>query len=246
MYPQLVYDVHQQGQNNSRFIIPPFFDPPNPRVAPSILREVGLIGYKMAADLQAKNIAGVATNSTYDTWWHGGFRSAPYFHNSIGILSEAASTQLMSPVTVKKEDLAQESGDPRPDKPARDRDKLPGHMGRRLVAARGHREHRDDRIACLLQMGAKFRQRYLRNFYEYGKANLVTRRRRAASRSSSRRAAERRDGLAISRDPDGTGHRGAGDDPRALRRSIRGTRAFTNTRSAASSFSSTSRRKTTC
>ena len=59
-FPQIVYDIHQQGQTASRFIIPPFFDPINPRVAPSILREVGLIGYKMAADLQAKNIAGVA------------------------------------------------------------------------------------------------------------------------------------------------------------------------------------------
>ena len=103
-FPQLVYDVHQQGQNASRFILPPFFDPVNPRIPPSILREVGVIGYKMAADLQAKNIAGVATNSTYDTWWHGGFRSAPYYHNSIGILSEAASTNLMSPVTIKEED----------------------------------------------------------------------------------------------------------------------------------------------
>src|SRR6185369_172407 len=91
-FPQLVYDVHQMGSNGPRFVIPPFFDPPNPRVPPSILREVGLVGYKMAADLQAKNIAGVATNTTYDTWWHGGFRSAPYFHNSIGILSEAASS----------------------------------------------------------------------------------------------------------------------------------------------------------
>ena len=84
------------GQNGARFVIPPFFDPPNPRISPLVLREVGLIGYKMAADLQAKNIAGVATNTTFDTWWHGGFRSAPYFHNSIGILSEAASANLMS------------------------------------------------------------------------------------------------------------------------------------------------------
>ncbi|MBA2621915.1 MAG: peptidase M14, partial [Acidobacteria bacterium] len=104
-FPEIVYDVHQQGQTSSRFIIPPFFDPPNPRVSPIILREVGLIGYKMAADLQAKNIKGVATNSTYDTWWHGGFRSAPYFHNSIGILSEAASADLMSPVTISESDL---------------------------------------------------------------------------------------------------------------------------------------------
>ena len=72
-FPQIVYDVHQMGQNGARFVIP-VFDPPNPRIPPSILREVGLVGYKMAADLQAGNIAGVATNTTFDTWWHGGFR----------------------------------------------------------------------------------------------------------------------------------------------------------------------------
>src|SRR5260221_3067960 len=105
-FPQIVYDVHQQGSNASRFIIPPFFDPVNPRVDPVILREVGLIGYKMAADLQSAGISGVATNSTYDTWWHGGFRSAPYFHNSIGILSEAASANLMTPATVTTDQLA--------------------------------------------------------------------------------------------------------------------------------------------
>jgi len=171
-FPQLVYDVHQQGQNASRFIIPPFYDPPNPRVSPSILREVGLIGYKMAADLQAKNIAGVATNSTYDTWWHGGFRSAPYYHNSIGILSEAASVNLMSPITVKKEDLARNRnarGLPNLLEPATNYpDTWEGGLWRpadianiEMTASRS-----------LLQMAAKFRPRYLRQFYEYGKANL--------------------------------------------------------------------------
>ena len=65
-----------------------------------------LIGHKIAADLQAAGIKGVITNSTYDTWWHGGFRTAPYFHNSIGILSEAASAKLMTPTTVTQEQLA--------------------------------------------------------------------------------------------------------------------------------------------
>ncbi len=172
-FPQFVYDVHQQGQNSSRFTIPPFFDPPNPRISPSILREVGLVGYKMAADLQAKGVAGVATNSAYDTWWHGGFRSAPYFHNSIGILSEAASAGLMSPVTIKKEDLARSRntrGLPNLLETATNYpDAWEGGLWRpadianiEMTASRS-----------LLSLAAKFRPRYLRNFYEYGKANLV-------------------------------------------------------------------------
>lgn len=171
-FPQFVYDVHQQGKSSSRFTIPPFFDPPNPRISPSILREVGLVGYKMAADLQANGIAGVATNASYDTWWHGGFRSAPYYHNSIGILSEAASADLMSPTTVKSEDLA--------------RSRTRG-LNNALETATNFPEAwqggtwrpadiaRMEMIASrsLLQLAAKFRPRYLRQFYDRGKENLV-------------------------------------------------------------------------
>jgi hypothetical protein len=171
-FPQLVYDVHQQGVNASRFIIPPFFDPPNPRVSPTILREVGLIGYKMAADLQVKGVEGVATNSTYDTWWNGGFRTAPYFHNSIGILSEAASANLMTPVTVKREDLARSRntrGLPNLLEIATNYpDTWEGGLWRPIDI--NNIEMTSSR--ALLQMAAKFRSRYLRNFYEFGKANL--------------------------------------------------------------------------
>ncbi|HEX8289909.1 MAG TPA: M14 metallopeptidase family protein [Pyrinomonadaceae bacterium] len=173
-FPQIVYDVHQMGQNGARFVIPPFFDPPNPRISPLILREVGLVGYKMAADLQSESIAGVATNTTFDTWWHGGFRSAPYYHNSIGILSEAASADLMSPVTITKEKL-------KATRPARG-------LNSPLETATSHPDvweggvwrpadiARIEMIAsrALLELGAKFRERYLRNFYELGKANLKT------------------------------------------------------------------------
>lgn len=171
-FPQFVYDVHQQGQNASRFIIPPFFDPPNPRVSPSILREVGLIGYKMAADLQARGVEGVATNSTYDTWWHGGFRSAPYYHNSIGILSEAASANLMSSVTIKREDLA--------------RNRNTRGLPDLLSTATNYPDTWEGGVwrpvdiqqieitasKALLSMAAKYRSRYLRNFHDLGAENL--------------------------------------------------------------------------
>ncbi|HXG86089.1 MAG TPA: M14 metallopeptidase family protein [Pyrinomonadaceae bacterium] len=174
-FPQIVYDVHQQGQNSSRFVIPPFFDPPNPRVSPLILREVGLIGYKMAADLQAKNIAGIATNSAYDTWWHGGFRSAPYYHNSIGILSEAASANLMSPITITEADLKRNRGTRGLASPLETATNFPVAWRGGLWRPSDIAELEMTASRALLEMAAKFRPRYLRNFYELGKANLEAR-----------------------------------------------------------------------
>ena len=172
-YPQLVYDIHQQGQNASRFIIPPFFDPPNPRVAPTILREVGLIGYKMAADLEAKGIAGVATNSTYDTWWNGGFRTAPYFHNSIGILSEAASANLMTPTTVTEDALRRNRNTRGLPNLLEVETNYPDVWRGGLWRPSNINEIEMTASYALLEMAAKFRERYLRNFYEFGKANLT-------------------------------------------------------------------------
>ena len=104
-FPEIVYDVHQQGQFGSRMCVPPFFDPSNPNIDPTILRSVGAIGMKMALNLQAAGYKGIVTNSTYDTWWHGGLRTAPYYHNSIGILTEAASVNIATPITIKREQL---------------------------------------------------------------------------------------------------------------------------------------------
>ena len=173
-FPEIVYDVHQQGSNGSRFFIPPFFDPPNPNIDPLLLRQVGLIGHKIAADLQAAGFQGVLTNALYDTWWHGGFRTAPYFHNSIGILSEAASARLMTPSTVTPEQLTRSSTrgmrsaaeattnfpDPWPAGTWHPRN----IMDMELIAARG-----------ILSLAAKYRTTYLRNFYELGRKNVEQR-----------------------------------------------------------------------
>jgi hypothetical protein len=170
-FPQIVYDVHQQGSNGSRFFIPPFFDPPNPNIAPLLLRQVGLIGHKIAADLQAAGFKGVLTNALYDTWWHGGFRTAPYFHNSIGILSEAASARLMTPSTVAPEQLTRSSTrgmrsameattnfpDPWPGGTWRPID----IMQMELIASRS-----------LLSLAAKFRAEYLKNFFELNRKSI--------------------------------------------------------------------------
>ncbi|HKP13915.1 MAG TPA: M14 family metallopeptidase, partial [Blastocatellia bacterium] len=104
-FPEIVYDVHQQGQFGSRMCVPPFFDPSNPNIDPTILRTVGALGSQMALNLQAAGFKGIVTNSTYDTWWHGGLRTAPYYHNAVGILTEAASVNIATPMTIKREQL---------------------------------------------------------------------------------------------------------------------------------------------
>jgi len=170
-FPEIVYDIHQQGSNGSRFFVPPFYDPPNPHIAPLLLRQVGLIGHKMAADVTAAGFRGVLTNALYDTWWHGGFRTAPYFHNSIGILTEAASARIMSPGNVTPDQLAR--GGTRGMRTALDvttnfPEPWPG----------GAWHPRDimqmELIAChsVLSLAANYRADYLRNFYELGKASL--------------------------------------------------------------------------
>src|ERR1051325_11366046 len=170
-FPQIVYDVHQQGLTGSRLFIPPSYDPANPNISPVLLRQVGLIGHKVAADLEAAGFKGVLTNALYDTWWHGGFRTAPYFHNSIGILSEAASARLMSPATVTTEQLARSST--RGMRSATEAttnfpDPWPGGtwhpreiMDMELISAR-----------AVLSMAAKFRTSYLQNFYELGRKRI--------------------------------------------------------------------------
>ncbi|HEV2704932.1 MAG TPA: M14 metallopeptidase family protein [Pyrinomonadaceae bacterium] len=168
-FPQIVYDVHQQGQNGSRFFIPPFFDPPNPHISPLLLREVGLLGHKVAADLQANGERGVITNAMYDTWWHGGFRTAPYYHNSIGILSEAASARLMSPITIKREDLARAQTRGMPGGALTPATNFPAPWPGGEWHARDIMRIELQSARSILSMAAKYRARYLRNFYELGR-----------------------------------------------------------------------------
>lgn len=170
-FPQVVYDIHQQGQNGSRLFVPPFHDPHNPNISPLLLRQVGLMGHRIATDVQVAGMKGVITNAGYDTWWHGGFRSAPYYHNSIGILSEAASARLMTPINITKDQLARTSTrgmrnaldaatnfpDPWPGGEWRPAD----IMKMEMIATRS-----------VLSLSAKYRRDLLSNFHELGRKSV--------------------------------------------------------------------------
>jgi len=104
-FPQIVYDLHQMGDKGPRFFFPPFYEVSNPNIDPILLRSILQIGGHVTTDLAAQGFTGIATEWTFDTWWHGGMRSAPYFHNSVGLLSEAASAKLATPIEIKFDEI---------------------------------------------------------------------------------------------------------------------------------------------
>jgi hypothetical protein len=106
-FPEVVYDVHQMGQNGVRLFVPPFQDPVNPNLDPALVAGMNLVGAQMASALYDAGLTGVAHQQSYDLWWHGGFRSTPTRHNMIGILSEAASARIASPITLATDSVRQ-------------------------------------------------------------------------------------------------------------------------------------------
>ena len=97
-FPEVVYDVHEMSYRGPRFVIPPYFEPVNPNIPPLLQRTLSLIGAQLAFDLTTEGFTGVLSSAVYDTWWHGGFRTVPYRHNMVGILTEAARVEIATPI----------------------------------------------------------------------------------------------------------------------------------------------------
>jgi hypothetical protein len=104
-FPEVVWDVHQMGNRGARMFLPPFSDPVNPNLDPIVVEATNLVGTAMAAALYDAEKTGVQHQSRFDLWWHGGMRTVPARHNMVGILSEAASVKLASPIHQEPDDL---------------------------------------------------------------------------------------------------------------------------------------------
>jgi hypothetical protein len=89
-YPQIVVNHHQTAPSWARIFIPPFSGPVNPDIHPAIVSGVNQVGTAMGHRFAMKDMPGVISNDTFTMFWNGGMRTAPYFHNQIGILTEVA------------------------------------------------------------------------------------------------------------------------------------------------------------
>ena len=87
-FPQMVYNHHQSAPFPARIFIPPFADPMNPNIPPQVMRGIDVVGDAMTRRLDREGKTGAISRIGYDTWWNGGMRSAVYYHNMVGILTE--------------------------------------------------------------------------------------------------------------------------------------------------------------
>jgi len=102
-HPQIVNDIHQQGQNGTRLFIPPYMDPAEPNIDPILLAGVAQMGKSMTWRLTIDGLPGVANNTSYDAWTPA--RAYQHYHGAIRILTETASASLASPVTIPFDSL---------------------------------------------------------------------------------------------------------------------------------------------
>lgn len=105
-HPQVYWDVHQQGSSGERFFVPPFRDPLNPNLEPVVIAGIDELGTRALFDMTRWGFTGIATGVSYDMWWNGGNRNVPVRHNIVGLLTEAASCRLATPIFQQQSSLS--------------------------------------------------------------------------------------------------------------------------------------------
>ena len=90
-FPQILYNHHQTGPAGAVLFAPPFRDPFNYNFDPLIPPMIEMAGSAMHSRFIAEGKPGTVMRSasTYSTWYNGGLRTTTYFHNIIGLLTEA-------------------------------------------------------------------------------------------------------------------------------------------------------------
>jgi hypothetical protein len=105
-YPQVWLDEHQMGSTGPRLFVPPYTNPVAQNVHPLVWREIDNIGTLMAWRLEEERKSGVVYGAMYDTYWPGGTEGTACWKNVCGLLTEAASTQMGTPVEIAPGELS--------------------------------------------------------------------------------------------------------------------------------------------
>jgi hypothetical protein len=161
--PQIVHDIHQQGAYGSRLFLPPYMKPVEPNVPRQLVEGYTELGRFMGDNLLKSGFKGITWDSTYDAWTPA--RAYSHYHGGVRILSETASVNLATPITVKPEQLrAGEGYDARKASP-----NFPSVWPGGEWHLRDITNYMTSAAFELLKHAARNREAWLRRFYSIGK-----------------------------------------------------------------------------
>ncbi|HEY7544968.1 MAG TPA: hypothetical protein VID27_08805, partial [Blastocatellia bacterium] len=162
-HPQIVHDIHQQGDSGSRFFLPPYTDPWEPNVSPIIQAGVNFMGTTMAWELVGEGKQGVVINAIYDAWTPA--RAYQHYHGGIRILSETASARIATPTRIEFANIGSQTGT---DMKVRGWNfPLPWKGGEWKLA--NIVDYMQSGAFALMRNAARYREHWLKGFYLVGR-----------------------------------------------------------------------------
>ena len=160
-YPQIMYNHHQTGPAGTVIFAPPFRDPFNYNFDPLVPMELDLVGAAMHSRFVAEGKPGATmrSGSGYSTWWNGGMRTTVYFHNMIGLLTEAIGNPTPIEIPLVPEKLLPKGDYPMPIVPQKWH--FAQSIAYELTANR-----------AVLDVASRYRETLLYNIYQMGRNSI--------------------------------------------------------------------------
>jgi len=159
--PQIMYNHHQTSPDGTIVAGPPYRDPFNHIFDPLLVTGIDGVGFAMINRLNKEGKPGYVRmdQSTFSTWWNGGARTAPYFRNMVGILTETFGSPTPMEVPVVTERLIPKNGLPNPIAPQK------WHFKQSI-------DYSVSMNYAILDYAARNGDELLYNFYQMGKNSI--------------------------------------------------------------------------
>ncbi|MEQ1632093.1 MAG: M14 metallopeptidase family protein [Planctomycetota bacterium] len=159
--PQIVYNHHQSAPSGTILFTPPFRDPFNYSADPLVMRGIDWVAASMNRRFASERKPGIISRggAPYSGWWNGGLRSTCYFHNIIGILTEAFGHPDPTRI-VQSIDRRLTSGD------------YPDPVPTQVWHARQTVEYLQTANFAILDHASRYRRELLRDIYRMGRNSI--------------------------------------------------------------------------
>lgn len=103
-FPQVMVEKHQMGATGVRYFVPPPHDPIAENIDAGLLNWMGVFGAAMMKRMTADSLKGVTQRYLFDDYWPGHTETC-LWKNTIGMLTEAASVHLATPIYVEPNEI---------------------------------------------------------------------------------------------------------------------------------------------